>query len=207
MAALDDLEFQTVDASQAEELIAAKHLGERMRRLRLKRSMGLVELGQKTNLSASFLSQLETGRVVPTVRNLVRIAMVFEKDISYFFRDNTPRNFRIMRAKDRIRIRRGRKDGSSFLSESMRSLVADESIVPCIAEFGTSDKEVVFEPKCFPGVEFTYVMEGSLMYMAGEEHGTLHVGDVMWLDSERKRQFCCPPGQKARAMIVTRRKS
>ncbi len=34
--------------------------------------MGLVELGRHTGLSASFLSQLETGRVVPTLRNLAR---------------------------------------------------------------------------------------------------------------------------------------
>ena len=39
--------------------------------------MGLVELGRHTGLSASFLSQLETGRVVPTLRNLARVAMVF----------------------------------------------------------------------------------------------------------------------------------
>jgi transcriptional regulator with XRE-family HTH domain len=66
--------------------IAEKHIGERIKRLRLKKSMGLVELGRHTGLSASFLSQLETGRVVPTLRNLARIAMVFSKDLSYFFR-------------------------------------------------------------------------------------------------------------------------
>ena len=48
--------------------------------------MGLVELGQRTGLSASFLSQLETGRVIPTIRNLAKIALVFEKDLAYFFR-------------------------------------------------------------------------------------------------------------------------
>ena len=73
------------DADTAERFITEKHLGERIRRLRLKKSMGLVDLGRHTGLSASFLSQLETGRVVPTLRNLARIAMVFSKDLSYFF--------------------------------------------------------------------------------------------------------------------------
>ena len=63
----------SADAETAERFIAEKHLGERIRRLRLKKSMGLVELGRHTGLSASFLSQLETGRVVPTLRNLARI--------------------------------------------------------------------------------------------------------------------------------------
>src|SRR5271167_2975125 len=74
-----------IDGEAAESVISEKRIGERIKHLRLKKSMGLVELGQHTGLSASFLSQLETGRVVPTLRNLARIAMVFSKDLSYFF--------------------------------------------------------------------------------------------------------------------------
>ena len=54
-----------VDGEAAESFIAEKRIGERIKHLRLKKSMGLVELGRHTGLSASFLSQLETGRVVP----------------------------------------------------------------------------------------------------------------------------------------------
>src|SRR5258706_14226410 len=74
-----------VDGEAAELFIAEKRIGERIKHLRLRKSMGLVELGRHTGLSASFLSQLETGRVVPTLRNLARIAMGFSKDLSYFF--------------------------------------------------------------------------------------------------------------------------
>src|SRR5260370_39874359 len=70
-----------VDGEAAESFIAEKRIGERIKHLRLKKSMGLVELGRYTGLSASFLSQLETGRVVPTLRNLARIAMVLSKDL------------------------------------------------------------------------------------------------------------------------------
>jgi DNA-binding XRE family transcriptional regulator len=68
-----------IDPASAESFIAEKRIGERIKRLRLKKSMGLVELGRHTGLSASFLSQLETGRVVPTLRNLARVAMVFQQ--------------------------------------------------------------------------------------------------------------------------------
>src|ERR1700760_2976869 len=97
----------SVDPASAENLLAGARLGERIKKLRLKRSMGLVELGRKTGLSASFLSQLETGRVVPTLRNLARIALVFGKDLSHFFDANDPhahRVFRIQRNKDRVRL-------------------------------------------------------------------------------------------------------
>jgi len=92
------------DPDAAERFITEKRLGERIRRLRLKKSMGLVELGRHTGLSASFLSQLETGRVVPTLRNLARIAMVFSKDLSYFFESEPVAIFRVHRKKDRVRM-------------------------------------------------------------------------------------------------------
>ena len=72
-------EIDVVETAKVEQTIDDKGIGDRIRRLRLKRSMGLVELGQRTGLSASFLSQLETGRVIPTIRNLAKIALVFEK--------------------------------------------------------------------------------------------------------------------------------
>ena len=93
-----------VDPVSAEAIICEKHIGERIKRLRLKKSMGLVELGKHTGLSASFLSQLETGRVVPTLRNLARIAMVFSKDLSYFFESEPHTLFRIHRKKERVRL-------------------------------------------------------------------------------------------------------
>ena len=93
-----------VDGGAAETFIAEKRIGERIKYLRLKKSMGLVELGRHTGLSASFLSQLETGRVVPTLRNLARIAMVFSKDLSYFFDPEPQTLFRVHRRKERVRL-------------------------------------------------------------------------------------------------------
>src|SRR5580692_7899171 len=83
LQAVPDAPAQQIDGQAAESVISEKRIGERIKHLRLKKSMGLVELGKHTGLSASFLSQLETGRVVPTLRNLSRIAMVFSKDLSY----------------------------------------------------------------------------------------------------------------------------
>src|SRR5665213_1434654 len=89
------LEKEQINPETAESFIGEKKIGERIKRLRLKKSMGLVEMGKHTGLSASFLSQLETGRVVPTLRNLARIAMVFSKDLSYFFETEPTAMFQI----------------------------------------------------------------------------------------------------------------
>src|SRR5258708_16038490 len=73
-----------VDGEAAESFIAEKRIGERIKHLRLKKSMGLVELGRHTGLSASFLSQLETARGRPTLQNLAPIASVFPTNLTYF---------------------------------------------------------------------------------------------------------------------------
>src|SRR5580693_7108894 len=122
------------DPDAAERFITEKRLGERIRRLRLKKSMGLVELGRHTGLSASFLSQLETGRVVPTLRNLARIAMVFSKDLSFFFDPEPESLFRVHRAKNRVRLPQTGVADPTYFFDSLGFLVPDRLLDPYFAE-------------------------------------------------------------------------
>src|ERR1700751_6271205 len=124
-----------VDGEAAESFIAEKRIGERIKHLRLKKSMGLVELGRHTGLSASFLSQLETGRVVPTLRNLARIAMVFSKDLSYFFETEPQSMFRVHRRKDRVRLPQTGVEEPTYYFESLGYMVPDRHMDPYFAEF------------------------------------------------------------------------
>src|SRR5450756_292734 len=117
-----------VDSQAAEEFISEKRIGERIKHLRLKKSMGLVELGRHTGLSASFLSQLETGRVVPTLRNLARIAMVFSKDLSYFFETEPQSLFRVHRRKERVRLPQTGVEDPTYFLESLGYLVPDRQL-------------------------------------------------------------------------------
>ncbi len=196
-------EIDAVEADKVEQSIDDKFIGERIRRLRLKRSMGLVELGTRTGLSASFLSQLETGRVIPTIRNLAKLALVFEKDLSFFFRQEKTVAFRSLRRGDRVRLTRNSKDGSRFVSESMSALIPDRHMVPCLAEFFPGDQPCDFTPKIFPGMEFIYVLEGSLCLASSSGREQLDGGDVGWIDGETKRQYICSGDQVAKAMIIT----
>jgi transcriptional regulator with XRE-family HTH domain len=189
--------LDAVEESDVEALIEAKAIGERIRRLRLKRSMGLVELGRQTTLSASFLSQLETGRVVPTLRNLARIAMVFGKDFSYFFREEKANAFHISREKNRIRLPVGKKDNPFLISESLSALIGDRSIVPCVAE------GAAFEPPIFEGLELVFVIRGSLTVSTGTEKQRLSASDSLWIEGTAKRQYECHGDTSARALIIT----
>jgi transcriptional regulator with XRE-family HTH domain len=187
---------------QVEKNVRSAGLGEKILRLRRKRSMGLVELGRCSGLSAGYLSQLETGRVIPTLRNLSRIAMVFGKDLSYFFEDNRQNCFRISRGNIRSRLTVPQRTGS-IISESMSVLVPDRSLVPCIAEFPLSESDSSFIPKIFEGEEFVYVLSGSADALAPGKEKTLDTGDVLWIDGSVAREYRCRAGQTAKLMIIT----
>ena len=156
----EETQKSQVDAETTSQVIAEKHIGDRIRRLRLKKSMGLVELGQRTGLSASFLSQLETGRVVPTLRNLARIAMVFSKDLSYFFESDPSAVFRIHRRKERVRLPQTGVEFPTYFFESLGYMVPDRQMDPYFAEFVPLTKEMEPKAHMHPGFEFLYVLEG-----------------------------------------------
>ena len=59
-------------------------IGDKIRTLRLKKKMGLVELGKHTGLSPALLSKIERGRLFPTLPTLLRIALVFGVGLEFF---------------------------------------------------------------------------------------------------------------------------
>jgi transcriptional regulator with XRE-family HTH domain len=192
-----------IDPVSAEAFIAEKRIGERIKRLRLKKSMGLVELGRHTGLSASFLSQLETGRVVPTLRNLARIAMVFSKDLSYFFETEPHTLFRIHKKKERVRLPQTGVDDPTYYFESLGYMVPDRQLDPYFAEFVPLKKAQDVRPHVHPGYEFLYMLEGELEIRHGDKTHTLEAGDGVYFDASTPHAYRCAGKNPAVAIIVT----
>ena len=197
----EELHRQSVDPEAAEDLLAEARLGQRIKRLRLKRSMGLVELGKQTGLSASFLSQLETGRVVPTLRNLARIALVFGKDLSYFFDSGEGGVFRVQRGKDRVRLPMGSPD-PNYIAESFGILVPEGGLRPCMAEFLPGDRSP-FYPERYAGVEMVYVLSGTLGVTRNGEYHDLSPRDVLYISGETERSYKAAGEVSAKALIIS----
>ena len=199
----DETQWTQVDTESTEQFIAEKHIGERIRRLRLKKSMGLVELGRHTGLSASFLSQLETGRVVPTLRNLARIAMVFSKDLSYFFETEPHTIFRIHRRKERVRLPQSGVETPAYFFESLGYMVPDRHMDPYFAEFVPLTREMEPRAHMHPGFEFLYVLDGELEIHHGDQACTLEDGDAIYFDASTPHSYHCAGKKPANAIIVT----
>ena len=56
------------------EGLKAYAIGPKIRAIRLKKKIGLVELGKHTGLSPAMLSKIERGQLFPTLPTLLRIA-------------------------------------------------------------------------------------------------------------------------------------
>jgi transcriptional regulator with XRE-family HTH domain/quercetin dioxygenase-like cupin family protein len=72
----------------------ARAIGEKLRSIRQQHQMSLRELANKADVSASMLSQIETGKAYPSVRSLYNIADALSVPVDYFFPEegsnNTP---------------------------------------------------------------------------------------------------------------------
>lgn len=65
----------------------ARAIGEKLREVRQAQKMSLRDLAGKAAISASMLSQIETGKVFPSVRSLYDIATALGVTVDYFFPD------------------------------------------------------------------------------------------------------------------------
>ncbi len=63
----------------------ARAIGEKLRAARQNQQMSLRELATKAEVSASMLSQVETGKAYPSVRSIYGIAAALGLPVDYFF--------------------------------------------------------------------------------------------------------------------------
>src|SRR6059058_1973694 len=65
-------------------------LGPRLRAIRIERGVGLRELARRLDLSPSSISQIETGKIRPSVRTLYALASEFGVTVDEVLFDEPP---------------------------------------------------------------------------------------------------------------------
>jgi quercetin dioxygenase-like cupin family protein/DNA-binding XRE family transcriptional regulator len=179
-------------------------LGEKLRGLRLKKSMGLVQLGKHTGLSPAMLSKLECGKLFPTLPTLLRIAMVFSVGLDYFFADERKRRVvAIVRKQERVRFPERPGGGeSAYHFESLDFKATERKLNAFLAEFESLSAEKVRMHQ-HPGVEFLYMIRGRIQLTIGSDVHTLEAGDAIYFDSGVRHGYRRAGKQPSTAVIVT----
>jgi transcriptional regulator with XRE-family HTH domain len=179
-------------------------IGAKIRALRLKKKMGLVELGQHTGLSPALLSKIERGRLFPTLPTLLRVALVFSVGLEYFFAGSRDEPLiAVVRKRDRVRLpdRPGARD-VAYRFESLDYPAGERRFNTYYAEFLPVPLEKL-QPHEHQGVEFIYALQGSLaVHINGAQH-LLGTGDSMYLDSTLPHAYRRAAGRICTAIVVT----
>jgi transcriptional regulator with XRE-family HTH domain len=179
-------------------------IGEKLRALRLKKKMGLVELGRHTGLSAAMLSKVERGKLFPTLPTLLRISLVFGVGLEFFFSDERKRHaIGIVRRAQRKRFPE-RPDGRdiSFYFEPLDFAAVERKLNAYYAEFqplppGTAHVH------SHAGAEFLSVLRGKLELHIGTEDHLLGTGDSIYFDSSLPHSYRRVSRKPCGAIVVT----
>ena len=184
--------------------LKAYAIGPKIRSVRLKKKMGLVELGRHTGLSPAMLSKIERGQLFPTLPTLLRIAMVFSVGLDYFIAaDREKPVVGISRHQDRLRFpeKAGGKD-QAYEFESLDFPAVQRLLNSYFAEFFAVAPEKLRRHQ-HPGAEFIYVLSGTLNLSIGEEQHTLEARDSIYFDATVPHAYRKSGTKACCALVVT----
>src|SRR3712207_1850956 len=176
-------------------------IGSKLRALRLRKKLGLVELGRHTGLSPAMLSKIERGVLFPTLPPLLRTALVFGVGLEHFFSEDSGRpRVAVIRKADRLRMPdRAGADPPAYLFESLDFPVTESKINAFYAEFPPDAPPSDLHRH--EGAELIYVLSGKLAVSVDEEETILGPGDAMYFDSGAPHSYR-RHGRSACAAIV-----
>lgn len=179
-------------------------LGKKIRQLRLKKKIALVDLGKHTGLSASMLSQLENGKLIPTLPTLARIAMVFDVGLEHFFGEKRRgKAFAIVHAKERIRFPESAESAfPGYFFECLAFNAQDKSLQAYLAEFPPRREKEVME-HAHDGAEFIFVLDGAISVKYQDVDYTLEAGDSVYFDASEPHSYRGVDNRPARAVVIT----
>ncbi len=184
------------------EGLARYSIAEKLRTLRQRKGMGLVELGKHTGLSAALLSKLERGKLYPTLPTLFRISLVLGVGLEYFFSDDPRRRAVVLvRRDERMRFPE-KSDDLQYDFECLDFRAKDPKLSAYLADFldVTSEKA---KPHQHPGIEFLYLLKGSLTLKIGTDEYTLEAEDAVYFDSAVLHSYRRRGSKPCKGLIIT----
>jgi transcriptional regulator with XRE-family HTH domain len=176
-------------------------IGPRIKALRLKKKMGLVQLSEHTGLSPATLSKIERGQLFPTLPTLLRIALVFGVGLDHFF-DRAGARIAVTRKGERLQLPIPADSApAAYLFESLDYPLADRRMEAFLAVF--PEGAPPSQPHQHGAEELVYVLSGSLSVIVDEEKTTLAEGDAMSFDSSARHSYCREGAGACTALVVT----
>lgn len=182
------------------EGLEAYRIGAKIKALRTGKNLGLAQLGDHTGMSAGMLSKIERGTVFPTLPTLLKIAMVFGVGLDHFFTEGDKPVLEIVRKRDRVRLPNTTQSRPTFTFESLDFPVNDRPTEAFLAEF--QPRAPATDPHEHGGLEFVYVISGSIEIQIHNDTHVLGTGDSMYFDPRYPHLYRCEGSERANVIVV-----
>jgi transcriptional regulator with XRE-family HTH domain len=177
-----------------------QRVGEHVRQLRVQAGISLRTLARQTGFSASFMSQLENGRVSPSISSMEKIAAALGATLSEFFAAAAGgEGGLVVRTADRQTMSSGWSKAEIEALTLSRSTTRLEAILVTLRPGGRSGKH----PYPHPREELAFVVQGEVVLNLGPEQHRLRRGDAATILKGYLRLWRNEARVPARILIVT----
>lgn len=171
--------------------------GDRLRSLRRQRGLSMRRLAKEAGVAVSYLSNLEAGRVSPTVASLRKIVTALNADLSGFFfpeNENAPHDY-VFRAED-LKSLEFKHSYATYVFPRRSDIlmeISDEMLRPgVVPEFST-----------LPADQGGYILDGDfILELEGEEPRQLRAGDSFYIPLGRSVRGYCARNKPVRLLAV-----
>lgn len=164
---------------------------EKLRHIRKKTNLRLQDVADAIGLSTGYLSQIETGKVEPSIAVLRKLAAYYNIGIVYFFSSEVKENI-LVKASSRPRF--GRPD-SPLIYELLRNNINGFKLQVAIIKISPYYEEPEGLFLSCPSEEFIYVLSGKLGF---EYDGSMYyaeAGDSICYDAQRPYRLFNPTSE------------
>ena len=170
-------------------------IGEKIKKLRLARGLTQEELAERTDLSRSFISQLESDKTSPSIDTLETILRALGTDLKHFFSDFEEEKI-VFKKNERVPVY-DLPEGVKM--EYLMVGVEDKPIDPMLVELepGAQTEEEDYHE----GSEFGFVIDGRVdLYLDGNRY-RLKKGDAFYYRADKKH-YLKNPDKKKKALVL-----
>lgn len=176
-------------------------MGQRLRELRLKRSISQTELARLVGVTPSTISQVESNLIFPSVPALLKMAEVLHVEVSAFFKDRPESRNVVFRSHDAMPVKLPQFSDEEVLVRSLSSADLHRQGEPYLIEIPpnqTLSSHFFFHK----GHELGYLLSGTLEMKLGPETHTIQAGDVVYLTNETPSQWRNSAGMPAKLLWI-----
>ncbi|WP_239747740.1 XRE family transcriptional regulator [Mammaliicoccus sp. P-M56] len=173
------------------------NIGEKLKNLRYQKNLTQEELGERTDLSKGYISQLERNLSSPSMETFLNILDVLGIEPSEFF------NEKLYQARIHYPNQEQTVYDEYDLGYKIKWLVPDSNefeMEPVIITLKSGSKYKTFSPSS--SETFAYVKKGYITLKIGKQNYTAKTGECFYFKAHEEHQFLNESSKDAEVLIV-----